>query len=72
MPSLKCWDSECQLRVSLQSQDAIRSPETYSGHCKDTHWVSYLQHMSVRYPLPFGVATQFLLSCTTCHADNLL
>lgn len=52
MPSLKCWDSECQLSVSVQSQDTMRSPETYSDHCKDTHCMSYLQPMSVKYPLP--------------------
>lgn len=45
MPSLKCWDSECQLSVSVQSQDTIRSPETYSlqGYSLDvlrTAWVS--------------------------------
>lgn len=51
MPSLRCWDSECRLNVSVQSQDSSQSPETHSGYSKDTLWMSYLQ--SVRYLCPY-------------------
>lgn len=50
MPSLRCWDSECRLSVSVQSQNSSWSPEMYLGHSKETFWMSYLQPMSVRNP----------------------
>lgn len=53
MPSLRRWDSACRLSVSVQSQDSSWSPEMYLGHSKDTHWMSYLQPLSVRHPLPY-------------------
>lgn len=53
MPSLRCWDSACRLSVSVQSQDSSWSPETSLGRGKDTHWMSYLHPLSVRYSLPY-------------------
>lgn len=52
MPSLRCWEAECRLSVSMQSQDSTRPPETYLAHIKETHWMSYLQPVSVRLTHP--------------------
>lgn len=76
MPSLRCWDSESLLCVSVQRQDSSRSPETYLSqgtvYSLDVLFTACVS--KIHTPSPTGLLTHLLLSPTTCHchAGDLL